>query len=153
MKRGDRIAGAAVIGLVVCSVGAAALGKRAKDRKAAIHATATVTATTELTFEDRGDGSVAVFGHPSGHEVAVLAPRSNGFVRGVMRGLFRARKLGGHPRQAPFRIRRYSDGTLELLDPMTGRNIDLSSFGHDNQAAFADLMTAAAGSGARHAQR
>jgi putative photosynthetic complex assembly protein len=100
-----------------------------------------------LSFEDRA-GAVVVTDASSGRELVSLPPNSNGFVRGVLRGFFRERKLESLGRQASFVLAREADGRLSLEDTQTGRRVDLNAFGPDNTAAFAQLLDAA-----RHAQR
>ena len=80
----------------------------------------------------------------SGSMVEVLPPGTNGFARGVMRGMARerhSREIGSEP---PFRLTRWSDGRLSLDDPATGRRIELDAFGPTNTAVFAHLMGATA---------
>jgi putative photosynthetic complex assembly protein len=74
--------------------------------------------------------------------VATIAPETNGFVRGVLRGMFRTRKLESLGHDARFRLAREADGRLTLQDPQTGRQVELDSFGPTNSAAFADLLVA-----------
>ena len=74
--------------------------------------------------------------------MAVLPPGSNGFIRGVMRGLARERMLHGIDAAPPFRLIRWADGRLSLEDTATGRLIDLAAFGPTNAQAFARLLTA-----------
>ena len=96
----------------------------------------------DLRFGDRADGGVVITEWPSGDVVAVLPPGTNGFARGVMRGLARdrrAREIGSEP---PFRLTHWSDGRLSLEDPSTGRRIELDAFGPTNTAVFARLMGA-----------
>lgn len=95
-----------------------------------------------LRFEDRADGSVAVRGAGDGQIVAVLPPGSNGFVRGVLRGLARERMLREQGSDVPFRLTRWADGRLSIDDPATGRHIDLGGFGPTNAQAFARLLMA-----------
>ncbi len=96
----------------------------------------------EVRFEDRADGSVAMLDPGSGRELARVPPASNGFIRGVLRGLFRERKLEALGRAGAFRIERAADGRLALEDLATRRRIDLTAFGPDNTAAFARLLEA-----------
>jgi len=97
----------------------------------------------ELRFEDRADGAVTVYDARAGAEpVAVLDPGTNGFVRGVLRGLARDRKLEGVDAAPPFVLTNWQDGRLTLEDPATGRRIDINAFGRTQIAAFADLLTA-----------
>ena len=111
-----------------------------------------------LRFEDRVDGSVAVYEAAdvepvqvlapeaaSVEPVQVLAPGTHGFVRSVLRGLARERKRQGVGREPAFRLTRWADGRLSLEDPTTGRSVELGAFGPTNRAAFAQLMTAGGG--------
>jgi putative photosynthetic complex assembly protein len=102
----------------------------------------TAVATRELRFLDQPDGSVAVRAR-DGSDIARLAPGTNGFARGVLRGLARARRRESIGSEAPFRLTRWSDGRLSLADPATGTEIQLDAFGPTNAAAFARLMTVA----------
>lgn len=92
----------------------------------------------ELQFEDRPDGSIAIV--EAGREIDRVAPGSNGFLRGTMRGLARERKRQGLSADLPFHLSGHADGRLTLRDPGTGREIDLGSFGPSNAAVFARLL-------------
>lgn len=96
--------------------------------------------SVSLRFVDRRDGAVEVYDADSGQKVHVVEPGTGGFMRGVLRGLARERKLSGELTQAPFLLRRWADGRLTLEDPKTGRVIDLGAFGVTNAGAFAKLM-------------
>jgi putative photosynthetic complex assembly protein len=98
-------------------------------------------ASVELRFLDRDDGGVQVERHPDGTVVAVLAPGTHGFARGVLRGLARERRLQNAGDGPPFRLVRWSDGRLSLEDPVTHRRVALEAFGPDNARVFADLLT------------
>lgn len=94
-----------------------------------------------LRFEDRDDGSIVVVDAASDAEVDAIAPGTNGFLRSTLRGLVRERKREGHGPEQPFRLVGRADGRLTLVDPATGRRVDLESFGPTNAAVFAQLMT------------
>jgi putative photosynthetic complex assembly protein len=96
----------------------------------------------ELRFEDRSDGAVTVLAEPGGEVIDVLAPGTNGFVRGVLRGLARERKRQEIGPTSPFRLTLWDDGRMTLEDPATGRQIGLEAFGPTNFAAFARLLQA-----------
>lgn len=97
----------------------------------------------ELRFEDRPDGSVGVLDASTSHEVDVVPPAEGGFVRGVMRGMFRTRKLESIPPHHGFRLMRLADGNLVLEDPQSGRRVDLRAFGSTNHEAFARMLARA----------
>ena len=96
----------------------------------------------ELSFEDRPDGAIAVFDAHTGKETSLVPPASNGFIRGVMRGMFRERKLESLGHEGKFRLAREATGRLSLEDLQTHRRIDLDAFGPTNSGAFANLLAA-----------
>jgi putative photosynthetic complex assembly protein len=101
---------------------------------------APVVAVRAFRFEDRQDGSIAVLDENGRDQVDSVAPGTNGFVRGTLRGLARERKRAGVGPEVPFHLVGHADGRLTLEDPGTGRRVDLGSFGPTNAAAFARLM-------------
>jgi putative photosynthetic complex assembly protein len=102
----------------------------------------TVVESYDLRFEDRADGAVLVYDDPSGALAYTVQPGTNGFIRGVLRGLVRDRRADHVGRARPFRLTRWANGRLSLDDPATGRHIDLEVFGPTNAAAFADILVA-----------
>ncbi len=103
---------------------------------------AAAIAEHELRFVDRADGSIAVLDAGSGVMVDQVVGES-GFVRGTLRGLARERKRQGIGPDRAFRLVARADGRLTLLDPATGRRVDLESFGPTNAAEFAHMLSAA----------
>ena len=99
----------------------------------------------EFLFEDRKDGSIAILDSKTKQLVDTVAPASNGFLRGTMRGLARERKRQGIGPEAPFQLVGRADGRLTLIDPGTDRRVDLESFGPTNAAVFAKLMVSTPG--------
>jgi putative photosynthetic complex assembly protein len=97
-----------------------------------------------LRFEDRADGSLAVVDASTAAVVEVLAPGTNGFVRGALRGLVRERKRSAIGAEVPFVLAAREDGRLTLDDPTTNRQIDLKSFGATNAAVFEKMLPARA---------
>lgn len=98
-----------------------------------------VVQSRDLLFLDQG-GDVVVKGL-DGATVAVIRPESEqGFVRGVMRGLARERRLHGVVADTPFRLQLWADSGLTLTDLATGRQIELGGFGPTNRAAFAQML-------------
>lgn len=95
-----------------------------------------------LHFADAADGSVVITQSPDGSLVTVLAPGTNGFIRGLVRGLARDRKLRQLGPEQPFLLTRRTDGRLVISDPQTGREVELGAFGPTNYEAFAQLMHA-----------
>ena len=126
-------AAALLLGATVVSAGAARMtGLGAQQAPMA-----RPVAALDLRFVDRADGAVAVLDAGDGHLVHLVAPGGDGFIRGTLRGLVRERKRADVDDRPPFRLTRWSDGTLTLEDDATGRRIDLDAFGPTNAGAFA----------------
>ncbi len=98
--------------------------------------------SVEIRFEDRPDGTLAVLDARSGREISAVAPGTNGFIRGVVRGMFRSRKLESVGHERTFMLMREAEGRLTLTDPTTNRRVDLDSFGPTNSAAFGNILAA-----------
>lgn len=100
-----------------------------------------VVTTREFRFEDRPDGALHAFDAKTDRLAFIFAPGSNtGFIRGVMRGLMRERRLHEVARTGPVAVTQWADGALTLEDKSTGRILELGSFGATNRAAFAQLL-------------
>ena len=134
--RGPLIGAAALVGVAMLSASLA--------RLSGIGATqlppAAAVMSRDLRFEDRADGAVTIYAARTATVVDVLPPGSNGFVRGVLRGLARARKREHLGADIPVRLTRWSDGHLSVEDPSTGEAITLEAFGMTNAGAFARLL-------------
>ena len=101
-----------------------------------------VVAARSLSFADRADGALVATDSATHAVVTAVAPGTkSGFIRGVLRGMARERRMNGIGEAPPFTITQWRDGALTLTDPSTGRVIELGSFGPDNRAAFAALLT------------
>jgi putative photosynthetic complex assembly protein len=103
-----------------------------------------VIESRDLRFVDRPDGAVLIYAGDDPRPVDTLAPGTNGFVRGVLRGLVRERRADHVGPTPPFRLTRWADGRLSLDDPSTGRHVDLEVFGATNAGAFAEILIATA---------
>jgi putative photosynthetic complex assembly protein len=99
-------------------------------------------ASYDLRFVDRADGAVLIYSSQDDRLVDTLEPGTNGFVRGVLRGLVRERRADHVGATPPFRLTRWADGRLSLDDPSTGRHVDLEVFGPTNAGAFAEILIA-----------
>lgn len=102
-----------------------------------------VVESVSLKFEDAKDGSVLVTQEPGARQIAVLAPGTNGFIRGTVRGLVRGRKLASIGPEMPFILERHDNGDLTLRDPANARQLELKGFGATNVGAFEKIMQAA----------
>jgi len=97
----------------------------------------------QLRFADTADGGVAVIDVASGDTVTVMRGEQ-GFLRGVLRGLARDRRMNAVGAEPPYVLSLHNDGRLVISDPVTGQRIDLASFGPDNAAVFARWLPASA---------
>ena len=109
--------------------------------------TAAPVMSRDLLFRDRADGAIVVFdARDTSQPIQVVAPETNGFLRGTMRGLARQRIRQDADRDIPFRLTQWADNRLTLEDPTTHRTVELEAFGATNELVFARLLTAKAGS-------
>ncbi|MDP4301368.1 photosynthetic complex assembly protein PuhC [Leptothrix discophora] len=131
---------AAMAALVLCAlVGAAVV--RGAGISPVQRADAATVRSISLRFEDRSDGAILIREAGSGQLRATVEPGTQGFLRSTVRGLVRERRRQGLGPEVPFELLGRADGRLTLLDPGTGRRIDLESFGPTNAAVFAQLIT------------
>lgn len=98
-----------------------------------------VVEEVSLRFLDNPAGGVRVETN-EGRIVASFAAGEGGFLRGVMRGFARDRRAHEGGSQESFSLARHADGQLTIADPVTGRKVELESFGPTNAGLFADLL-------------
>ena len=134
--RGALLGAAALVGFALLSATTARLTGVGTTQMPAVAA----TESRELRFEDRADGSVAVYEEPEDRLVDVLAPGTNGFVRGALRAMSRPRRQSDVGHEVPFRLAAWRDGRMTLEDLATGRTIELNAFGETNKDVFLRLL-------------
>lgn len=101
-----------------------------------------LVSSRNLRFSDRSDGAVVIVDADKGGNASVIEPgQQTGFIRGVMRGLARERRMRGIGDQPPFNLSLWRDGELSLTDSATGRSIELTAFGSTNRASFLALLS------------
>lgn len=98
-------------------------------------------ASAKLHFTDEADGVVAVYSAASGARIIDYGKDEGGFVRVVMRGFARQRRLLGEGSEVPVELTRYDDGQLWIMDPVSERYVYLGAFGDDNFDAFDEILT------------
>lgn len=116
------------------------------DPVARIAPTTEMTGFRALTFVDGDNGEVLVSDAASGEAVETLY-QGHGFLRATLRSLAHTRMKAGHPKDAPFHLEQYASGQLLLIDPTTGKTIDLWAFGAPNKAVFEKYVTQVENSG------
>jgi putative photosynthetic complex assembly protein len=115
------------------------IGARISHYQPARPAPSAMIASVPVRFADADSGAVLVYA-AQGAQIDTLQPGTNGFVRGVLRGLARERRAEHVGADVPFLLTRWADGRLSLDDPATGRHIDLEVFGPTNAGAFAAIF-------------
>jgi putative photosynthetic complex assembly protein len=93
-----------------------------------------------IRFADRADGAVVVTDVDSGEVIKVIAFGQGGFLRATMRRMAKARLAKNIGAEPPFRLVRWENGALSLIDPSTGREAEIFGFGPDQTKTFADML-------------
>ncbi len=143
VPRGALIGAAILLLFVITLTGAVRFGliPRAAD-PSVTRAAAQVMPAQErlLRFADRPDGAVVVSDAVSGETVTVIAFGKGGFLRATMRRLAKARTAARIGAEPPFKLIRWENGALSLVDPSTGRDAEIYGFGPDHTKSFADML-------------
>lgn len=139
------VAAGLLVGACLLMTSAVSLGlmdRQAVPTVARAEANIAPVAERSLQFLDQEDGTVLIADVSTGETVQVIdmETQSGGFVRGVLRGLARERRLNGIGSQPPFDLTLWEDGGISLTDSATGRIIELGAFGPDNRAVFAAML-------------
>ncbi|MEO0463493.1 MAG: photosynthetic complex assembly protein PuhC [Pseudomonadota bacterium] len=93
-----------------------------------------------LTFHDAPDGSIWVADGATGQELARYGINEGGFVRSTARAVITPRLQRGIGPETPFELVEWSNGSMTLRDPETGRGIELASFGDLNHSVYVDIL-------------
>jgi putative photosynthetic complex assembly protein len=147
IPRGALIGAALLLTSVIAMTGAVRMGWLPQSANpVAERAAAQVAPAQErmLLFADRADGAVVVSDAVSGAEVKIIGYGKGGFFRATMRRLAKARAARGKGAEAPFRLVRWENGALSLIDPETGQQAELIGFGNDHSSMFAEMLEGAA---------
>lgn len=99
-----------------------------------------LVAERQLFFRDIANGDVSVVDALQDLPITTLTTGEDGFMRSVMRGFARERKASGLGQETPFRLTVWQNGLVAMIDPATGRTVELSAFGPDNVGAFTRLL-------------
>ena len=100
----------------------------------------TVSAERTLKFFDEPDGTVRVEDGATGEVLSRFAQGEGGFIRATVRSLVHQRRIRKLGPEVPFTLTRWTNDTLTLADPVTGRSVEVSSFGPDNRAVYANML-------------
>jgi putative photosynthetic complex assembly protein len=97
-----------------------------------------LTEARVLWFLDQ-EGEVVVIDTLTDEQIARFKSGTNGFARGLLRGLARDRRLRDADLAAPFLLGFNSQDRLTLRDPETRTDIVLDAFGSTNRDVFSRL--------------
>jgi len=101
-----------------------------------------VLAERSLRFQDAPDHGITVIDATTNTVAVQMPPNGNGFLRGALRALTGRRRAAGIGQDQPFRLVRYADGRLVLIDPETTQRITITSFGPTQIESFDNLLKA-----------
>ena len=130
--------------MIVVGLLAAATGSWTGAGTVRVPLPTSVVESRDIIISDRADGAVVV--SDAGNATFspdVLKPGTNGFVRVAASGLAFTRQAQGIGREPPFKLIREADDRMWLLDPSTGKRVDLNAFGPQNRAVFVQLLPSA----------
>ncbi len=135
---------AGVVGFTLVMAGAVRLGYMpvaASPLAVRTAAQLVPTASRDLSFIDRADGGLTITDVVTGDVAKSIAPgEPSGFIRGLLRGMGRERRMKNVDKAVPYRLEAWPNGQLSLTDMGTARSIELSAFGPTNRAAMAELL-------------
>lgn len=97
-------------------------------------------ASVTLRVLDRPDGTIRVEDAATERLIETIQPGQDNFVRATLRSFGQSRLRAGLTPAEPFRLTRYDDGSLALIDETTGRSVNMGAFGPTNALAFAKLL-------------
>lgn len=95
-----------------------------------------------LRFFDEPDGTVRVEDGATAEVLGRFGQGEGGFIRATVRSLVHQRRIRGQGAEVPFTLTQWDNGGLTLADPVTGRSVEVSSFGPDNRAVYQGLLPA-----------
>lgn len=93
-----------------------------------------------LRFFDEADGTVRVEDGVTAEVLGRFGPGEGGFIRASVRSLVHQRRIRNIGPEVAFDLIQWENSALTLSDPVTGRSVEVSSFGPDNRAIFANLL-------------
>lgn len=97
-----------------------------------------VAAERVLSFEQLADGSVRV--RENGEEIALVLQDESGFLLNVLRGFSYKRRLNHVDLTAPYRVMRFDERRMAMVDLETGDRYTLHAHGQRNIAIFSELV-------------
>jgi putative photosynthetic complex assembly protein len=109
--------------------------------QASVEMSEPISGYVDLVFADAEDGSVTISDASTSKLIETIAPGEDAFIRAVIRGYGRDRRVRNIAPTAPYRLYQLVDTRLVFEDTSTKRRINLRAFGATQQAAFARLLS------------
>lgn len=97
-------------------------------------------AQRSLRFFDEPDGTVRVEDGVSAEVIGRFGEGEGGFIRASVRSLVHRRRIRGEGPAVAFELIEWDNRALTLHDPVTDTSVEVSSFGPDNYAIFANML-------------
>ncbi|MEL7164660.1 MAG: photosynthetic complex assembly protein PuhC [Pseudomonadota bacterium] len=144
-KTSDRILALPLPGFLVAGLLALVLGivtvSTLTDDGAVRQVTETEILDERIMLVDGSITGAATITGADGQPIAEFADGEAVFITTIARVVERQRIKSGVPLDGPIHLRRRAPNRLSVYDPVTRAEFGLSSFGKDNIAAFAALLT------------
>lgn len=142
--RGALIGAAALVMATIIGVGINQIVKFSAPASQAAE-DESIVASRDLRFVDQGGGinafggSVAVFDHATGAYIANLTA-TDGFIRAVLNSLAYERSKRNLSADTVFTLVMRAGNRMSIVDPVTGRSVNLGAFGPDNRHVFVKFL-------------
>jgi putative photosynthetic complex assembly protein len=127
--------------LLLATVGFAAFGRLTGYGITRVAETP-ILGSVDIWYEDQDNKTMLVRRVSDNAILEVLPADGGGFMRGVVRSLFRQRLLANKERTLPFRLAQREDRKYFILDMSTGTKIELDGFGPSNTLSIARILEA-----------
>jgi putative photosynthetic complex assembly protein len=101
-----------------------------------------ILGSVDIWFEDQDNKTMLVRRFADNAVLEVLPADGGGFIRGVVRSLFRQRLVANQERTLPFRLSQRQDQKFFILDMSTGAKMELDGFGPSNTLSIARVLEA-----------
>lgn len=100
----------------------------------------TAVHTHSIAFQPHESGGVMLVDAPTGKALHLLPAEQSSLLKNKLRANTRQHKMIGVDQSPPMTLRAWDDGSMTLLDPATGRIIDMRFFGSKTFAEFAKVV-------------
>lgn len=96
--------------------------------------------TRSIQFHDAANGDVWVSDAVTGEELGRFPQGEGGFVRATARAMTHHRVQHGLGSAVPFELIAWDNGSMTLRDTLTGRAVELASFGSQTHKVYQEML-------------